>query len=207
MPRQIGPPLQHILRRRPARPFRLAADGLDAGPHEAGTPDANAIAQRLAALFDEEEKFVRRIDDDRAGPLRPRIVDFMALINRIDATRQPARVRDGSRRRRRSISKRRHLMRGPRHGCREYVAGQEQFEKAAAIRTRDRCRGRHRIGNRLTCGVALGRIITLRGARIDAPDDHGLRRDRQRQAQAKGAEDARGDETLTYRNCCHCRCT
>ena len=40
MARQIGTAQQHLGRRRPIRPFGLAADPLDARPFEAGAPNA-----------------------------------------------------------------------------------------------------------------------------------------------------------------------
>ena len=46
--RQVGPALHHCRRRRPARPFRLAADRLVARPGEARAADADAVAHGAA---------------------------------------------------------------------------------------------------------------------------------------------------------------
>src|ERR1700722_890382 len=63
MARQIGTAQQHLGRRRPVRPFGLAADPLDARPFEAWTPYADAVAQRLSVWLDQEQEPVRRVHD------------------------------------------------------------------------------------------------------------------------------------------------
>src|SRR5690606_22344638 len=57
----------HFLRRHPARPLRLAGDGMRAGPFEAGLADADAVTARLAAARHQVEEAVIGIDDDGAG--------------------------------------------------------------------------------------------------------------------------------------------
>src|SRR5262249_16011125 len=57
------------------RPFGLAFHRLDAGPREAFAPDAAAVADRFAAAEHEIKIGVRRIDDDRSGRFRRRIID------------------------------------------------------------------------------------------------------------------------------------
>src|SRR5690606_11424128 len=75
---EIGPPLAHRRRRRPARPFRLAADAVGAGPLEALAADADAELHRGAVAADEIQAPLRRVDDDRVGAVRPVIVDDLA---------------------------------------------------------------------------------------------------------------------------------
>src|SRR5216684_7014751 len=48
VPRQIGPPRQHLRGRRPARPFLLGGYAVDTAPAKAVAADANAVPQRLA---------------------------------------------------------------------------------------------------------------------------------------------------------------
>src|SRR6266436_5201176 len=48
VPRQIGPPRQHLRGRRPARTFLLGGYAVDAAPAKAIAADANAVPQRLA---------------------------------------------------------------------------------------------------------------------------------------------------------------
>src|SRR5262249_506813 len=73
--RQIRGAGNHLRPGRPMRALGLALDGLDAGPGETLTADANAVADRLAAAEDQVEIRVRRIDDDGARRLVGRIVD------------------------------------------------------------------------------------------------------------------------------------
>src|SRR5215510_8071200 len=64
--RQIGASPEHLHGRRPARPFALGADALDAAPAEAGAPDADAVTQRLAIAEHEIEPPLAGSDHDRA---------------------------------------------------------------------------------------------------------------------------------------------
>src|SRR5262249_55997541 len=88
----------HLRRRRPIRPLGLALDGLDAGPGETLTADADAVADRLAVAEDQVEIRVLRIDDDRARRLVGRIVDgrppevgpdLVAVVGRSVAETEP----------------------------------------------------------------------------------------------------------------------
>jgi len=76
---------QHFRRRRPGRPFLFRRDRLGARPGEAGTADADAIAQRLAVALHEIEEFVRRIDHDGAGAFLAVILDNLLVVFRIEA--------------------------------------------------------------------------------------------------------------------------
>ena len=67
--RQIGLARDHLRRRMPVRPLRLARDGLHAGPGEAFTADADPIADRAAATEHVIEHGMAGIDDDRARRL------------------------------------------------------------------------------------------------------------------------------------------
>ena len=71
--RKIRPALQHLCRRNPVGPFRLALDRLYAGPGETFAPDANPIADRFAATEHVVEIGVGRIDNDRARRFARRI--------------------------------------------------------------------------------------------------------------------------------------
>src|SRR5215831_1841214 len=86
--RQVGLAVDHFRRRRPVRPLGLALDQLDAGPGEAFTADADAVAHRLAAGHHEIEERVPGIDDDGAGRLIGAVVDDLAA----QFTAQLARV-------------------------------------------------------------------------------------------------------------------
>src|SRR5581483_878893 len=81
---QIGTACDHLRRWRPVRPFALGGDGLDARPGEAGTTDTDAIAQRAAAAFDQEQEFVGRVDHDRAGAFAAVIIDLLLFEFRIE---------------------------------------------------------------------------------------------------------------------------
>jgi hypothetical protein len=80
----------------------------------------------MAALFHEEEEFVRRVDDDRAGPLRPFELDRLAQIHRIDATLHRIRLSRGT------VTRLRHRS---LHSCSRSrrAATQEKLEEAATI--------------------------------------------------------------------------
>src|SRR5215468_3921151 len=67
--RQIGLARDHLRRRIPVRPLRLAADRLYAGPGETLTADADAVADRAAAAEHVVEHSIAGIDDDGAGRL------------------------------------------------------------------------------------------------------------------------------------------
>ena len=77
--REIGLALQHIRRRQPIRPFRLALYGLDARPGKAVAADADAVADRLTATEHKIKIGVRGIDDDGAGRFRGRVIDLLAV--------------------------------------------------------------------------------------------------------------------------------
>jgi hypothetical protein len=59
--RQVGPALQHFLRRPPVRPFALHRDEFDAGPGESRAAHPDAVAQRLAARLDQIEALTIQI--------------------------------------------------------------------------------------------------------------------------------------------------
>src|SRR5450631_126652 len=84
VPRQIGAPRQHFRRRRPRRPFLLRRYLLDARPGEAWAADADAVAQRLAAALNQEQKLVRRVDHDRAGAFPAAIINQLPFESRIE---------------------------------------------------------------------------------------------------------------------------
>src|SRR3979490_3161207 len=67
--RQIRLACNHFCRGIPIRPFRLAADGLHAGPGETFAADADAVTNRPAPADDVIEPGVTGIDDDSAGAL------------------------------------------------------------------------------------------------------------------------------------------
>jgi hypothetical protein len=85
VPRQIGAAPQHLRRWRPGRPFRLARDLLDAGPHEARTANADPVANCAPLRLHEVEELVLRIDDNRARPLPAVILDLLSQIDRFHA--------------------------------------------------------------------------------------------------------------------------
>ena len=78
-PRQIGLARDHLLRRRPVRPFRLAGHRLRARPGETVTADTDAVADRFAVAEDVVEMGLRGIDDDGAGREIGRIADHLAV--------------------------------------------------------------------------------------------------------------------------------
>src|SRR5947209_7001116 len=82
--RQVGAALEHFGRRRPVRPLGLARDALPARPGKARPPDADAVAARLAAVLDQIEKLVRRIDHDCSGRMAAVIGDRLRQVARID---------------------------------------------------------------------------------------------------------------------------
>ena len=67
--RQIGLARDHLRRRIPIRPFRLAADGLHAGPGKAVAADADAVTNGLATAEHVIQRGTAGIDDDGAERL------------------------------------------------------------------------------------------------------------------------------------------
>src|SRR5690606_1691759 len=65
----------HLCRRCPGRPGLLIGDPPLSAPGEALSADADAVADSRAVIENQVEEAVRRIDHQRAGPLRRRIVD------------------------------------------------------------------------------------------------------------------------------------
>ena len=65
--RQIGLARDHLGRRMPIRPFRLAADGLHAGPGKTFAADADAVSDGAALAEHVVERGVAGIDHDGAG--------------------------------------------------------------------------------------------------------------------------------------------
>src|SRR6202165_2418628 len=84
VPRQVGTPRQHFRWRRPRWPFLLRGNLLDARPGKSRAPDADAVAHRLAVALYQKQKFVGRIDDNRAGALAAVIVNELLLEFRIE---------------------------------------------------------------------------------------------------------------------------
>ena len=76
--REIGLSLQHIRRRQPIRPFRLALYRLDAGPSKTIAADADAVADGPTAAEHKIKMRVRGIDDDGAGRFGCRVIDLLA---------------------------------------------------------------------------------------------------------------------------------
>src|SRR6266404_3541231 len=72
--RQIRLADDHLRRRRPVRPFRLARDVEQPLPLESLAADADAIAYRAAASLDQIKMALRRRDDDGTGRLRGAVV-------------------------------------------------------------------------------------------------------------------------------------
>src|SRR6202158_1749423 len=67
--RQVRLARDHLRRRVPIRSFRLAADGLNAGPGEAFAADADAVPNGAALAKHVIESSVAGIDNDRARRL------------------------------------------------------------------------------------------------------------------------------------------
>jgi len=63
---QVGATLEHLRRRRPVRPFALAANGLGPGPGEALASHADAIFDRLLVAEHIIEPALLGRDDDRS---------------------------------------------------------------------------------------------------------------------------------------------
>ena len=66
------------------KPLLIIAEDLEGCLLYTSTADADAVTQRLAAVLDQIEKFVRRIDDDRARLFVGLVVDDLAIVFRID---------------------------------------------------------------------------------------------------------------------------
>src|SRR6476660_7154254 len=73
------------MRGRPGRPFRLARDLLDARPHEAGTANADPVADRASARLQELQELVLRIDNDRVRRLSAVVLDLLSQIDGVQA--------------------------------------------------------------------------------------------------------------------------
>ena len=177
MARQVRPAQHHLRRRRPARPFGLAGDRLDARPFEARPPDADAVADRAAVRQHQEQKLVRRVDDDRAGPLGAGIIDLLAqeLVGgpRLDFARRGRRQRgdDLARGRRR---------RGEACGAGAGSAGlpgQQEFDEAAAQSAARRLGSRRRTdsGDNETVRVAAA-VPATPSARAERLKNAGTRK-------------------------------
>ena len=65
--RQVGTAPDHLARRRPTRPLRLAPDPGGSAPGEALPTHADAVAQGAATALDEVEVPARRVDNNCAG--------------------------------------------------------------------------------------------------------------------------------------------
>ena len=76
--RQVGTAPEHLRGRRPVRPFLLGDDRGGAGPGEADAPDADAVAQRRAAVLHQIEPPLGGVDDDRARRVIARRADRRA---------------------------------------------------------------------------------------------------------------------------------
>src|SRR5262249_6369553 len=85
--RQIGLACDHLLRRKPVRPFFHSADALGARPSEAFATDTNAVTDRLAVVERQVKVGVRRIDNDSAGWLNSRVIDDRAVELRLELYR------------------------------------------------------------------------------------------------------------------------
>src|SRR3984957_3947795 len=73
--RQIGLALDHLGRRRPVRPFRLARNAQQSLPLESVAADADAVAQRAVVTLDQIEMALRGRDDDGARRLGGAVID------------------------------------------------------------------------------------------------------------------------------------
>jgi hypothetical protein len=113
-----GAAQQHLRRRRPVRPFRLAADPLDACPFETGAPDANAVAERLPVRLNQKQEPLGCVDDNRSRSFRPRIVDLL-----------PAKLRLGLGFHVRGLA----CYRGGHLRPLQRAASQQRFDEAAAV--------------------------------------------------------------------------
>src|SRR5260370_14172746 len=80
--RQVRLALNHLLRRKPIRPFFHPANVLGARPGEALTPDTNPVAKRLAVPHRQVKVGVRRIDYDGARRLDCGVIHHRALKSR-----------------------------------------------------------------------------------------------------------------------------
>src|SRR5690606_31554011 len=85
--RQIRPALEHFFRRTPVRPFAFRRDRLYARPPETVAPDADAVARRHPAFFDEVQIALAAVDHDRARLFLAVIGDLLRQELRIDGAR------------------------------------------------------------------------------------------------------------------------
>src|SRR5262249_23217689 len=81
---QLGLAREHFLRRIPVRPLLLVVHIGGARPAEALAPDADPVANGLAAVLHEIKVMVLRVDDDGAGRLAASIRDRRAYEGGID---------------------------------------------------------------------------------------------------------------------------
>src|SRR5882724_1550220 len=86
-PRQIGLARDHLRRRCPVRPLRLARDVEQSLPLESLAADTDAIAQRAAASLNQIEMALRGLDDDGAGRLGGTIKHRGAPVFRVQLDR------------------------------------------------------------------------------------------------------------------------
>ena len=73
--------LDHVRRRLPGRPFRLAGDVAQAGELGALLAEPDAVAQRHVVGLDQIEKMLQLIDDDGADRLQRAIESRLAAKN------------------------------------------------------------------------------------------------------------------------------
>ena len=80
--RKVRPAAKHRRRRRPIGPFAFVGDAVDPAPFEAGAPDADSIAQRLAVAENVVKPPLPGGDDDRSGEFWAVIGDDLARDRR-----------------------------------------------------------------------------------------------------------------------------
>src|SRR5262249_10468609 len=73
----VGTALEHLVGRRPIRPLALVGDVVHARPGEAGTADADAVADRTTAALHQIEHALAGIDDDGARHLGAVVADLL----------------------------------------------------------------------------------------------------------------------------------
>src|SRR6266566_154064 len=130
---QIRTAPEHLVGRRPVRPFALHRDFLDARPGKPRAADPNAIADSLAAVCDEVEQTLARIDDDGARPLAAGIIDDLPVEARVGSAPRPLRALGGLAARllpgRCGLLVTCRIIRGGAHGT---PAAEQELEEAAA---------------------------------------------------------------------------
>src|SRR4051812_23052129 len=85
--RQIGLARDHLRRRGPVRPFRLARDRQQTLPLKTVAADADAVAYGAAVALHDVEMALRSLDDDRPGRLRGAVQHHGAPEFRIELHR------------------------------------------------------------------------------------------------------------------------